>query len=697
MRLYTIACLPADVQAALAEKVLSAAPAARTAGASSSSMRAVDTAPVVPPESGGSPDARSESEIAAQAALYEAASQSRKDRAQQALAMVRAWHGLRLSGYRRDAATQAISHRYAISAATIDRRLGELDGVPEHAWLFFLLDRHIGRTAKAGLSAEAWEVLKADYLRKERPSAKACIKRLRADPRSSRWDIPSDRTLLRRLDAIPRAVRVLTRQGREEAAKLYPAQVRSRAALQALDIVNGDGYQHERLWVRFEDGEIRRARTWVWQDVYSSKFLSFRVDKTEHTDLIRLSFMDLVRTYGIPRQGRSVLVDNTTAAANKTMSGGVKHRYRFKVKDEEPDGIFKLLGCDLIWATPAHGQAKPVERVFGIGGISEYVDKAPEFAGCGDERESYNGKTRPVPIRELERVIAREIAFLNALKGRRSPIHRGRSFDEVFEESYAKSAVRRATEEQLRLLMLAAEPQRVQRDGTITLDAGRMVGEQRANRYWNRALIDYRGKLVAARFDPSRLHEGVHLYSADGRYIGFGECLDPAGFDDQSAGRDWARNRAAFMRATREAAEAERRMSVAQMVVGRDLARNLGGAADTTIPAPKVVQPIFNDPLERPRYAAPERSAEDRAEMARFEAEFAAPAAAPVNVLELRSDADKHAHWRALDARRAAGEQLAESDEQWWAHWQQQPYCIDTLKEEAEFERMVQERRANAA
>lgn len=698
---YPISCLPALTQAALADKVLSAAPASSAlsfsadAGASFSFAGSPGGAGCTPqPESRASRDPRSEQRAEQLAALFESKPESIKAEARRCLAIVQEYFTLLDHQVARRAALEVVTKKHAISEATLGRYVAAVKGKPSHLWLYELAPRHVGRTAIADMSAEAWEVLKADYLRKERPSARACIERLRADPRAARWALPSDRTMMRRLEAIPRAVRVITREGREETAKLFPAQVRSRAALHALDIVNGDSYQ-PRLWVVFDDGEIRRARVWVWQDVYSSKYLSFRVDKSEHTDLIRLSFMDMVSAYGIPRRGRSMLIDNTRAAANKTMSGGIKHRFRFKVTDEEPDGIFKLLGCDVIWATPAHGQSKPVERGFGIGGMHEYIDKAPEFSRCFDESDAYDGKKRVVPVRELEQVVAREIAFLNARKGRRSPIHQGRSFNDVFEESYAKITVRRATEEQLRLLMLASEPVRVQRDGTITLDAGRMVGERRANRYWNKALVDYQGKLVAARFDPARLHEGVHLYTADGRYIGFGECLDPAGFDDQAAGRDWNRNRAAFVRATQQAAEAERRMSVAQMVDGRDAARNLGGAADTVIPAPKVVQPMFRDPLERRAYQPPERTESERAELAHLEAEIAS--APQVNVLALRSDADKHAHWKALNARRGAGEQLADADEQFWSHWQTQDYYRDAVAMEADFEREVASRQANAA
>ena len=673
-REYPISCLPAATQAALAEKVLSAAPGA-----------------LVPPPAAAGATSSSDAGAETLARLFDAKPESIKAEARSRLAIVREYHELVGRGFKPAAVIEAVTRDRQISEATLSRYLAAVRGEAEHLWVYALCPNYAGRAAQA-IDAEAWEVLKGDYLRMPPPTAMACINRLREAARAKGWKLPSNRTLLRRLERLPRAVKELARRGRKAAMQLYPAQQRVKAALHALAIVNGDGYAHKRIWVAFEDGEIRRARTWFWQDVYSAKILAWRTDKTEHTDLIRLSFGDLIERFGIP--GRAVLLDNTRAAANKTMSGGVRHRFRFKVKDEEPDGVFKLLGIErVMWATPDHGQAKPIERGFGIGGVGEYVDKAPEFTGAGDDSDQYDGRTRAIPISQLEEVIAREVAALNARDGRRGAMQQGRSFDAVFSESYARATIRRATDEQRRLWLLCTEPVKVHRDATITLDAGRMVGEHRANRYWNSALLDYAGRMVAARFDPARLHEGVHLYSVDGRYIGFGDCVDPAGFDDQTAARDHARDRKTFMRSTRVALDAERRMNARQAATTLQ-ARNVGGAADSSIPAPKVVRAEFRDPLERPRFVPPERSAEERAELERFEAGLAAPAA--VNVLELRSDADKHAYWKALDERRAAGEQLLDQELDFWTHWQTQDYFRIAREAEAEFERLLEARQASA-
>ncbi len=63
---------------------------------------------------------------------------------------------------------------------------------------------------------------------------------------------------------------------------------------------------------------------------------------------------------------------------------GVPNRYRFKVKPDDPLGMIPMLGIKLHWSSvllgKGHGQAKPIERAFGNGGLEEYIDKHIAFA-----------------------------------------------------------------------------------------------------------------------------------------------------------------------------------------------------------------------------------------------------------------------------------------------------------------------------
>lgn len=148
--------------------------------------------------------------------------------------------------------------------------------------------------------------------------------------------------------------------------------------------INGDGYLHN-VFVRWFNGDVIRPKTWFWQDVKTRKILGWRCDVSENIDSIRLSFMDVVTRYGIPEDFH-ITIDNTRGAANKWLTGGAPNRYRFKVKEDDPKGLFLLMDAKMHWtsvvAGKGWGQAKPVERAFGVGGLEEYVDKHPALAGA---------------------------------------------------------------------------------------------------------------------------------------------------------------------------------------------------------------------------------------------------------------------------------------------------------------------------
>lgn len=690
-RLFQISCLPAETQAALAARQLN-----QTARASGKELGGVGCLSAA--EAGSTPDARAQS----LADVFDGKPESLKARARERLGIVREYYSLLGRGFNEDQVVAAVTEAHGISAATLGRLLGLVAGKPEQLWLHELCPAYAGRTALAAFSAEAWESLKADYLRPERPTLSSCYYRMKRAAPEHGWTIPSEKTVLRRVEReLPRSLRVLAREGKKAALALYPAQARSRAALSALSIINGDGYKHN-VWTMFPDGEIARAKTWFWQDVYSSKILGWRTDKTEHTDVIRLSFGDIVEQYGIPE---AAVLDNTLAAANKTMSGGIRTRYRFKVRDDEPLGVFPLLGVEVKWATPGHGQAKPVERAFGTGGIGEIVDKHPELAGAwtgggtSDKPEYADGKrkaNKAVPIETLEALIAREVAAWNAKLGRRSPMHRGRSFDEVFAESYARSTIRRATEAQRRLWLLATEPVTAgRRDGAITLDAGRITRTDAAptqsNRYWHADLVDYGGRQVVARFDPRQLHKGVHVYTIDGRWICYADCIEAQGFADQDAGREHQRARRTFVKGAKLQLQSEVRMTALESAKFQPGA--VTSAAEATIPSPKVVRGMFADPLKRPRVQVRELTAAEQPFMAAAEAAVSAPRQTKVS--ELRGYRERHDYWIELNARRSAGETLTDNDEDFWNTWQRNDFFKIQQQGDAEFELLIASRRAN--
>ncbi len=462
-----------------------------------------------------------------------------------------------------------------ISFHTLGRWIKRVDGVDACDWLPLLVDGYAGRQAKAEISPEAWDFIKADYLRRCRPNWSSSYERLKRAAVKNGWAIPSSKTLFRKLGKeIHPDLIIILRDGDDAYKKTIPAQERDHTVFHALEAVNGDGYTFFK-YVRFESGEICRPVCWFWQDILSGKLLSSRLDVSENKDSIRLSIGDLVEHFGIPSH---FWIDNTRAAANKDVTGGVKNRYRFKVSQDEPLGLIPQLGAEVHWATPGHGQAKPVERAFGIGGIGEYTDKHPKFEGRGT-------KENPIPVDEFETVLTSEIAAFNARLGRRSKVCNGRSCDDVFNESYARSTIRKATREQRALWLLAPETVRTNRDnGAIKI---------MNNRYWCEALSHYKGQKLVARFDPANMHGNVIIYTLDGRRIGEAECIVPAGFNNREAGREVAKQNKRKRKHLREAENAELRISA------REAANMLPELEAPDPPETKVIEPIFKDAQQK--------------------------------------------------------------------------------------------------
>jgi hypothetical protein len=553
-------------------------------------------------------------------------------------------------------------------------------------WPAALIAGHVGRTVIVQCSDDAWECFKADYLRLEKPAASACYGRLLRSAGAHGWQVPSLYTLKRRIVRdIPQSVRCLRREGEQALMRLYPPQRRSVRDLHALEWLNGDGYQHN-VFVRWPDGTIARPKTWLWQDVFSRKHLAWRVDQTEHTDVIRLAFGDVVERYGIPDH---VTIDNTRAAANKWMTGGVPNRYRFKVRSDDPLGLLTVLGVRVHWTSVhrgrGHGQAKPIERSFGVGGLGEVVDRHPALAGAYTGHSTVakpeNYRSRAVPLEQFLAVLEQELTAWNAQPKRRTEAAAGlRSFDEVFEASYARSAIRKATAEQRAQWLLAAEAITVHRDGTVTLDAGKAVGIGR-NRYRSNLLHELAGERVVVRFDPDRLHEDVHVYTLDGRYIDRAICIDDVGFGDTQAAREHQRAREAFLRATRAAAAAQTRMSTIEV------AGHLPAAAPPAPPTSTVTrtfQPVASRPRLEPRALTP-REQQLKEEMLR--------ASDGDNVFTIpHTDPEQDRLWKSLDERVRSGEALSADEARFHGAWQHSRYFQAARAAEAEFEARLSER-----
>lgn len=438
-------------------------------------------------------------------------------------------------------------------------------------WLPLLMDSYgaHSESREAAFTPEAWAFFRADYFRNERPQFGSCYERLKRAASANGWVIPSPSSIKRKiLREIPKTHQTYLRDGTYALSRMYPSLIRTVAGIEAMEWVNGDGYKHN-VWVRWHNGHIIRPKTWLWQDVRTRKILAYRCDESENTNMIRLALLDVVNKYGIPKH---LTIDNTKAAANKKMTGGVKNRYRFKVREDEVQGIIPALGIQLHWTTVRYGrgrgQAKPIERAFSHGGLGELVDKHPLLAGYHagdnalDKPDNYQGNKAGVDYESFILALEEGIQMFNERQDRATEICQGKlSFNQAFERDYAVTEKRWATPEQLRYLLTLHEEVTLKENGTFTLKAGGEVQGLR-NRYEAYELIGTNHNKVVVRYDPNNLHDAVWVYSLDGTYLAEAHCTVDAAFGDTTAAQDHSRKEREFVRHTQKAAKAAQDMAI---------------------------------------------------------------------------------------------------------------------------------------
>lgn len=462
------------------------------------------------------------------------------------------------AGMSRSSAVAAVAEAESVSEGTLWNWLRLVSGVASAERLPLLAPRRAGGGVEAEVDAELWQELLSDYLRLSGPTWATCYERVAKKAKARGIKLPHSRTLWRKFNReVPEQVAVLRRKGEEALRNMMPAQIRSVADLQAMELVNIDGHRCD-VFVRMPDGRIIRPTMIAIQDVYSRKFLSWRFAETEDMVTARLVFADLFAKWGIPK---GLLTDNGRAFASKWLTGGAKTRFRFKVRDEDPTGLLVALGIKIHWAKPYRGQSKPIER--GFRDLCDAIAKHPAFEGAytgnRPDAKPENYGTKAVDFVTFEQVWNAGMHAHNSKLGRRSEMAAGRlSFDQVFEESYARAPVGKATEEQLRIALLAADQVRTDRKtGGINL-AG--------NRYWAPELSEIAGQLVTVRFDPEQLHAPIHVYDRAGRFLVTAPLWEATGFLDMAAAKKRQRLERNWRRSAKAATEALDLLSADELV-----------------------------------------------------------------------------------------------------------------------------------
>jgi putative transposase len=558
-----------------------------------------------------------------------------------------------------------------IAARTIWNWFAMIEGVRPDDRMAYLAPRHRAsvkpNSQAKDCSVEFFDQIKGDYLRLEAPPFTDCYRRSLRVAKAQGWDVLPERTMRRRMDAaVSAATQLLARKGVDAVKRLYPSQVRDKSALHALQAVNADFHKFD-VFVRWpagngEEPQIIRPQMVAFQDIYSGRIVAWRLDQTPNSTAVMLCAGDMISEWGIPEH---VLLDNGREFAAKAITGGASTRYRFKVKEDDIPGLFTALGCTIHWATPYSGQSKPIERAFRD--MCSAISKDPRFAGAytgnRPDAKPANYGSKAIDLEQFLTVLAEGIEEHNTRQGRRSEVAWGRSFAEVFDESYAQNPVRKATEAQQRLWLLGAEG--------ITAHSSTGAVWFKGNEFWSEWMQSLAGRRVVIRFDPVNFWDGVHVYAADGAYLGHAPVRQKIGFFDMDEARAHARARSAWLKAEKAALAASRKLSAVE--IGQSL-DELAAQSEASLPKPeaKVVRGMFGDANAPGKPSRPRPQAAVSPDIEREQQAIIADLAARRNAPPPATETARDRFARALEIETimAAGEPVTSEQQRWLSVYQ---------------------------
>lgn len=524
-------------------------------------------------------------------------------------------HALLSAGRPRMAAYAEVAADHGESTATIRRWHDLVRNQDQEDWYLFLAPAYACKGSKVECPPKAWEYIRAEYLVQSKPTFAAVYRRAQRAAKRQGWGaLPSAKTLKRKLEReIPSDQVLMKREGRRAVEARFAAQARDYSTLNVHDMWVADGHKAD-IFVRFPDGSVGRPIVMAWMDIRTRFIVGWAIGKTESTSLVRASLRNAMQcSRAVPRE---FLLDNGRAFASKEFTGGQPNRYRFKVSDDEISGVATLLGVNVVWSMPGHGQAKPIESYWRN---TAETTKRAEFvrAYCGNrpdaKPEEFDAR-HAVDVHEFARALIEDVEAYHE-RPHRGDAMGGLSPNEVYAErlSSPETVVRRPTEEQIRLCLQAAEK--------VTLDARDRSVTVLGNRYWSEALarLTKRGPYTV-RFDPDNLAEPVAVYDGD-QFIAEAKVIDPTGFRDQEAAKSHARAKRAYVKGVRQQAQA---------LADQAAAAASWDSTDERLPiAPEVGAPAGPMPkvsalvnLARPR--APRAARADRTADPTFEADLRA-------------------------------------------------------------------------
>jgi len=422
---------------------------------------------------------------------YEESTEKCRARAKDACTAIIRFNELLRTGAGKMAAYATIKAQFGVARSTFNEWQQAVDGLDQSDWLPALTPDLSGRTnaSRAEWPGSSWlHFLRAALT----PGADVATayKRTVREAEAHGWGLlPSLSTARNDLKfSVDRDVATLIKEGPTALKRLSPTVERDYEAYRLHEVWSMDGRRID-LMVCDTKGEFgpkgRVFRMWLYGvlEVRSRYFVGYSLGPELNADAVRDALVNAFSKTGLIRP-EEVQVDNGMEAAAKEITGGTPWRRRGKVKEDEIIGLLPFLNIRVSWAIPAHGQAKPIERLFGT--LAGMHEKRPEFRGayCGHKPEARPEEwdaTKAAPIDLVRKLLTEEIEAYHRAPHRGHGMN-GKSPMAVYTElmnalGYVPKTISRR---QLRRCVLSAIKVTIQNNGSFAIHGARYYSEETA-------------------------------------------------------------------------------------------------------------------------------------------------------------------------------------------------------------------------
>lgn len=417
-------------------------------------------------------------------------------------------------GLKKMAIYDELREEFGVARSTFDLWRKSVVGLAQSDWLPALVPDQAGRTnaKRAEWPGNSWNFFLREATTPGRPLKTAYKSTVREAEAQGWGKLPSAMTARRDFDNIDDAVKTLLREGPTALKRLSPTGERDYAHFKLHEQWSMDGRKID-LMARDVKGEFgpkgRVFRLWLYalMDMRSRYIVGYSIGPELNADAVRDAFLNAVTTTRriIPKV---VQPDNGMEMAAKEHTGGTPWRRRGMVKEDEIIGLFPFLKIEVSWANVAHGQTKPIERVFRT--LKEMLETQPEFKGayCAENPtarpEEWDAK-KAAPADLIREKYKEGIAIYHRNPHRGDAMN-GKSPWQVYDELMRQPDYnpRKISERQMRVCALSAVKITIQKNGSFIIHGARYWSEETARAS--------KGSGYYARYDRHDLAQPVFVY-----------------------------------------------------------------------------------------------------------------------------------------------------------------------------------------